>query len=211
MEVHVGNSGEVKSVYLALCRVQGDNPYLTKMANTGGANGYYACKWCYCQGSNQVVTPDGQSKEDLGTMRSGGYNVSLPCTLHTIKRHSDLVGRWEWEKIENHCLRNGDGTLDTAQGRLMVTTDAAVARAATAEHATQLAVDNVAQKVARLANPKDVTVRRRLGMCCAAFCSFPSDGYTQPPVPCFPPCHGGRVCCIIAPTPCVTCIGTVRL
>jgi hypothetical protein len=64
MEVQIGNGGKVKSLYLALCRVQGDNPYLSKMASTGGANGYYACKWCYCQGANQVATPDGQSRED---------------------------------------------------------------------------------------------------------------------------------------------------
>ena len=70
-----------------------------------------------------MVTPDGQGKEDLPAMRSGGYDEDLPCTLHAITRTPLEDGRcaWQWHKVENHCLRDNDGTLNSAEGRLLVT------------------------------------------------------------------------------------------
>jgi hypothetical protein len=127
---------------VALCRAQGDNPYLSKLANTCGAGAFYACKWCYLQGTTEVASPDSGVLERLPAMRHGGYSAEFPTVLHTLNEGSD--GRWRWEKIENHSLRNEDGTLNTAGGRLLVTTASHRQRSALAE----LCKTEVAQKVA---------------------------------------------------------------
>jgi hypothetical protein len=159
MEVEVGSAAEPSQqrIHIALCRMQGDNPYLTKLANTCSATSFYACKWCYCQGSTEVPKARGGGKEQLTAMRSGGYNPDLPCVLHTIR--SKPGGGMQWAAIYNHCFRKSDGTLDTADGHLLVTTEAAKARAATAEVATRNARADVAARISQLENPSDRTQR----------------------------------------------------
>lgn len=119
---------------MALLRVQGDNPYLSKLANTCGTASYFACKWCYVQGTNTVPTPNGLRHEKLPAMRTGGYTKEFPCRMLTL--HQAPNGQWRWKIVEQHCLRKEDGTLDDANGALLVTTPAARARAAKADAVT---------------------------------------------------------------------------
>jgi hypothetical protein len=159
MVVETGSAAERSKleIYLALCRMQGDNPYLTKLANTCSATSFYACKWCYCQGSTEVPKVSGEGREQLNAMRSGGYNPDLPCLLHALE--GNPRDGWEWAVIENHCFRKHDGTLDTADGHLLVTTEAAKGRAAAAEVATHKAKGEVALRIFQLENPSDRTQR----------------------------------------------------
>lgn len=46
--------GQEKSFNLALCRAQGDNPYLCKLSNTLPATTFYSCKCCYVQGTKAL-------------------------------------------------------------------------------------------------------------------------------------------------------------
>jgi hypothetical protein len=178
MVVETGSAAERSplEIYLALCRMQGDNPYLTKLASTCAATSFYACKWCYCQGSTVVAKASGEGREQLHAMRSGGYNPNLPCILHTLTAKPGKG--WEWAVVENHCFRKHDGTLDTADGHLLVTTEAAKARAATAEAATRKAKAEVELKIHELENPSDRTQRGVTG----AF-SCPCASRKQPLLP----------------------------
>jgi hypothetical protein len=129
-------------IHVALCRAQGDNPYLSKLANTCGAGAFYACKWCYLQGATEVASACGRSVERLTAMRHGGYSAEFPTILHTLTEGGN--GRWQWVQIDNHSLCTEDGTLNTAGGRLMVSNAAHFQRSALAE----LCKTEVAQKVA---------------------------------------------------------------
>jgi hypothetical protein len=146
MELQVGSveKPRVFEAYVALCRVQGDNPYLAKLSNTLSASSYYACKWCHCVGSTQLAAPDGNGLEALRATRMGGYHPELPTIVYALKQTP--AGIWVWVKIENHCLQNPDGTLNTAGGLLLVTNAAHHQRAQLAELHGQQAADAAARK-----------------------------------------------------------------
>jgi hypothetical protein len=131
MKLQVGSEAEpgFTEAYAALCRVQGDNPYLAKLSNTLSATCYYACKWCYCQGSTKIATPDG---------------IGLESLRATVRQSSE--GTWRWERIDNHCFQHPDGSLSTAGGSLLFTNSAHQQRALLAEWHGREAADQAAQR-----------------------------------------------------------------